>query len=150
MHELCPWISKMNDDWFEKEQLHFAAQDGDLNKVMELVGKGYPINVFDEIDKTPLHYAVEENHYKVASFLIKSGADVNAYNKNKAGNTPLREVASGCSFEMAKILIDAGADPTIPGWMQITALDKAIERKKEEGQRVYQLLKEAANKKKRI
>ena len=43
----------MNDDWFEKEQLHFAAQDGDLNRVMELVAKGYPINAFDDIDKTP-------------------------------------------------------------------------------------------------
>jgi ankyrin repeat protein len=137
---------KMNDDWFEKEQLHFAAQDGDLNKIMELVEKGYSIDAFDEIDKTPLHYAVEEKHYEVVSYFIKLGADVNAYNESNAGNTPLGEVAANCSFKMAKILIDAGADPTLPGWMQITALDKAKERKKEEGKRVYQLLKEAVNK----
>ena len=138
---------EMNEDWFEKEQLHSAAQDGDLNKVMQLVAEGYPINAFDEIDMTPLHYAVKENHDQVVSFLIEAGANVNAHNQSKAGNTPLREAASNCSYEMAKLLIDAGADPTIPGWMQITALDKAHERKNEEGRRVYQLLKEAANKK---
>jgi ankyrin repeat protein len=92
----------MREDWFETEQLHFAAQDGDLNRVVELVEKGYPINAFDELDKTPLHYAAEKNHHHVVSFLIESGADVNAYNENNAGNTPLREVASNCSYEMAK------------------------------------------------
>ena len=137
-------IENMSDDWFEKEQLHFAAQDGDLNRVKDLVAKGFPINRFDEIDKTPIHYAVEEEHFKIVNYLIKSGANVNAHNENNAGNTPLRQVAESCSFEMAEILIKAGADPTIPGWMQITALDKASKRKKNEGKRVYQLLKEAA------
>jgi Ankyrin repeat len=60
------------------------------------------------------------------------------------GNTPLRDVAANCSFEVAKMLIDAGADPTIPGWMQITALHKAQERTTPEGVRVRQLLEEAA------
>ena len=137
-------IEKMSDDWFEKEQLHFAAQDGDLKRVKDLVEKGFPINRFDEIDKTPLHYAVEEEHFKIVNYLIKSGANVNAHNENNAGNTPLRQVAENCSFEMAEILIKAGADPTLPGWMQITALDKASKRKKDEGKRVYQLFKEAA------
>jgi hypothetical protein len=45
---------------------------------------------------------------------------------------------------MAAILVEAGADPTIPGWMQSTALDRARDRKKEEGRRVYDLLLETA------
>jgi ankyrin repeat protein len=46
------------DNWYEKERLHFAAQDGDLESVKTLVNMGYPINAFDKISKTPLHYAV--------------------------------------------------------------------------------------------
>jgi hypothetical protein len=53
-------------------------------------------------------------------------------------------VADSCSFEVAKVLIDAGADPTIPGWMQITALHQARERKQPEGLLVCQLLENAA------
>lgn len=56
-------------------------------------------------------------------------------------------IAGNCDFEVAKLLINAGANPTIPGWMQITALHRAKTRKKPEGQRVYQLLLDAAKKK---
>ena len=128
----------------EEEQLHSAAQDGDLPKVKELIEKGCSINQFDDASKTPLHYAVEGEHLDVVQYLIQSGADVNAHEESKIGNTPLREVADNCSYEIAKILIDAGADPTIPGWMQLTAIHKAEKRIKEEGVRVYRLLIEAA------
>lgn len=56
--------------------------------------------------------------------LLAVGADVKPM-MSVIGNTPLREVAANCSYEVAKILIEAGADPTIPGWMQITALHQA-------------------------
>lgn len=128
----------------EEEQLHSAAQDGDLPKVKELIEKGYSLNRFDDVSKTPLHYAVEGEHLDVVQYLIQLGADVNAHEESKIGNTPLREAADTCSYEMAKILIDAGADPTIPGWMQLTAIHKAEKRIKEEGVRVYRLLIEAA------
>jgi ankyrin repeat protein len=140
----------MNNDWFEKEQLHFAAQDGDLIKLKELVEKGFSINEFDELDKTPLHYAAEKELFEIVSFLIDSGADVNSRNEKNAGNTPLRQIAERCSYEMAALLIKAGADPTIPGWMQITALGKARNRKSDEGKRVYTLLKQASDKKQMI
>jgi len=58
----------------------------------------------------------------------------------------LGEVAGNCSFEVAKLLIDSGADPTIPGWMQLTAVHKARDRKRPEGLRVHQLLEQAARK----
>jgi hypothetical protein len=34
---------------------------------------------------------------------------------------------------VAQFLLEAGADPRIPSWMQLTALHKAEERKDEEG-----------------
>jgi len=133
-------------DWFEKEQLHFAAQDGDMGKVEELVQDGFLLNAFDELGKTPLHYAAEGGHLEIVRFLLESGADPNAHDENQAENTPLREIASNCSFEMAQLLVDAGADPTIPGWMQITALHLTGKRKRGEGPRIHKLLLQAAEK----
>ena len=132
------------EDTFEREQLHFAAQDGDLELVQRLLNDGVEPNVFDELGMTPLHYASERGHLEVMRLLLASGADVNANDERVIGNTPLRQVASDCSLDVAKILVDAGADPTIPGWMQLTALHKAGERKAPEGKRVLELLEQAA------
>ncbi|MBF0386862.1 MAG: ankyrin repeat domain-containing protein [Candidatus Omnitrophica bacterium] len=117
----------INDDmdWCKEEQLHFAAQDGDLNKCKELIEQGFSVNQFNDMAKTPLHYAAEKEQPEVVKLLIASGADVNAHDVSRIGNTPLREVAATCSYEMAKLLIDLGANPTIPGWMQLTALHQA-------------------------
>jgi len=128
------------DEVFAREQLHFAAQDGDIDKVSQLLNEGYQPNLFDELGKTPLHYAAERGHLDVMRLLLAFGADVNAHDERVIGNTPLGEVAGNCSFEVAKILVDAGADPTIPGWMQLTALHKAQARTRAEGLRIRELL----------
>ena len=73
------------DDWFTREQLHFAAQDGDSVRVRR-------------------------------------------------------------SYEVAQLLVEAGADPRIPGWMQIAALDESSRREDSEGVRIHQLLIDAAAK----
>jgi ankyrin repeat protein len=129
---------------FERDQLHFAAQEGNLDDVKRLLAAGYQPNVFDELGKTPLHYAGERGHLDVMRLLLAAGADVNAHDERVIGNTVLGDVAANCSFEVAKILVDAGADPTIPGGMQLTALDKSQRRKKPAGVRVHQLLEQAA------
>jgi hypothetical protein len=77
-------------------------------------------------------------------YLIAAGADVNAREVERFGNTVLKHVAQTCSLELAGILLDAGADPTIPGWMGLTALDKSLDRKRSEGPLVHRLLLEAA------
>jgi ankyrin repeat protein len=137
-------LSDSFEDVLRREQLHFAAADGDLETVMRLLDEGRQANVFDELGKTPLHYAAEHGHLNVMRLLLASGADVNAHDERVIGNTVLRDVAANCSFEVAKILVDAGADPTIPGWMCLTALNKSGERKKPDGVRVHQLLQQAA------
>jgi ankyrin repeat protein len=76
--------------------------------------------------------------------LLDAGADVDACDKAEAGDTPLAEVAGRCSPEIAELLIANGADPTIPGWMQLTALDRAASRERPEGRRVFEILQEAA------
>jgi hypothetical protein len=44
---------------------------------------------------------------------------------------------------MARLLLDAGADPRIRGWMQLDALDRARNRQRGDGPKVYQLLLKA-------
>jgi ankyrin repeat protein len=133
-----------DDEWFEKEQLHFAAQDGNIARVRELLAEGYDPDAFDDLAKTPLQYAAEQEQIEVMNLLIEAGADVNAHDEARIGNTPLREVAGQCSYEAAKLLIDAGADPTIPGWMGLTALHLSGKRHSAEGKRVHKLLLDAA------
>jgi ankyrin repeat protein len=127
------------------DDLHFAAQDGDITRVRALLAEGRSPNAFDELSKTPLHYAAERGHVDVMRVLIEGGADVNAVDEARIGNTPLREVAGQCSLTVAQLLVDAGADPRIPGWMQLTALDVAKTRKRTEGQQVFALLQRAAD-----
>jgi ankyrin repeat protein len=141
-------IPEGTGDWFEKEQLHFAVQDGDVVRVKQLLAEGAAVNAWDEDGYTPLHYAAMKGHLEIMQILIAAGADVNAHRDDEEhiDNTPLREVAGNCSVEVAKLLVDAGADPTIPGWMQLTALHQASERKGPEGVKVHQLLEQAARK----
>ncbi len=132
------------DDWMKHEALHLAAADGDLPKVKELIHQGYELNAFDDLSWTPLHHAVKEEKYAVVECLLAARADVNAHEEKKIGETPLGEVAANCKLKMAELLIEAGADPTILGWMQITAIHRASERKSDEGVKVYQLLQSAS------
>src|SRR5215469_12547250 len=128
---------------FQREQLHQAARDGDLPQVQKLLAARYPVNRFDDLGNTPLHYAVEGEHLPVVNALMRAGANVNARDERVIGDTPLGKYAGTCSYNMAKRLIDAGADPTIPGWMRLTAIDRAKERNDAEGERVLALLKSA-------
>ncbi len=138
----------MDDEWFQKQQLHFAASDGDLEKVKQLVADGYDVNAFDEdLAHPPLHSAAMDEQIEVVKYLLSVGADVNEHDDEKIGKTPLGQVADSCSVEMANLLIAAGANPTIRGWMWRTALDRAAERKKPEGKKVYELLLSTAQRK---
>ena len=129
---------------FDRDRLRDAARNGDLGKVMKLLKDGYPINAFDDcLSWTPLHYAAKYEHLPVVRYLIKAGADINIREEEKIGDTVLASVAQTCSLEMATILVKAGADPTIPGWMGNTALDRSMRRKKPEGLQVHKLLCDA-------
>ncbi len=132
--------------WIDPKPLHTAAGMGDLPTVRRLVAEGWDIDEFDDYGcgLTPLHCAVREEHFEVVAFLLEQGADVNAHDEPTAGRTPLADVAETCSLAMARLLIDAGANPLIRGGMGSTALDHSANRKRFEGPQVHALLFEAA------
>jgi ankyrin repeat protein len=129
-----------DDDWFERERLHRAASDGDLSDVERLVNAGSPLDLFDDISYTPLHHAVRAEHYKIAQLLLSKGANVNAHDFERAGDSPLAVAARGEYPEMVELLLTHGANPDIPGWMAITARLRAKQRKDENGEKILALI----------
>lgn len=113
-----------------QDLLHYAAQLGDLAVVQALLDEGWieKINEFDDVSFTPLIWAARNGHINLVKLFLAVGANINAHDEQHCGNTALREVVEVCSLEMVRILVAAGADSTIPGWMQLTAIDKAKER----------------------
>jgi ankyrin repeat protein len=134
----------MKCDGYVDDLLHEAARRGNVEQASQLISGGCDVNQFDDIGKTPLHYAVAAEDLKMVALLIAAGADVNARSESLIGDTPLADNAQRCSLEMARMLVDSGADPTIRGWMQLNALDRAGQRKRADGCEVYRFLETAA------
>ena len=129
---------------FQRERLHSAAQAGDLASVERWLTAKYPVNRFDFIGKTPLHYAVGGGHLAVVRRLLRAGANVNAHDERWIGDTPLADHVGTMSLAMLELLVDAGADPTIRGWMRRTALDRAGNRTDADATTVMRRLEAAA------
>lgn len=131
----------------QDEILHCAAQRGDIGMLDFLLKNGGAefIDQFDSMSLTPLAWAAKEKKILAMKLLIDAGADVNAVNEPRIGNTALREVVGDGDVEVIKTLLQAGADPNIPGWMQLTAIHKAEEQwgneKSERGREILELLK---------
>ena len=128
------------DKLFDAEQLHDAARIGDVRQIEQLISGGRDPSAFDMLGNTPLHYAAEGEHFDAVRVLLSHGANVNACDEKSAGDSPIAYVAQTCSLEMAKLLLDAGADPILPGSMQINAIYRAKQRKRGNGPRVYELM----------
>jgi hypothetical protein len=109
------------------EPLIRASKSGNLKKVRVLLDKGADINVcsgkggrvsyrtsastvitsYESGHRTPLYWAIENNHTEVAILLIERGADVNI--GDEFGETPLHRAAYNINFEVAELLLKSGA-----------------------------------------
>jgi ankyrin repeat protein len=90
-------------------EIHDAAGNGDMVKVMELLtAEPSLIDARDRMEKTPLHWAAQGGQLAVAKYLVALGANVNAANIQK--ETPLVYAAEGGHLKLAKMLVASGAD----------------------------------------
>jgi ankyrin repeat protein len=88
--------------------LHYAASEGQLPIVKELIKRGLDVNAHGGISKgTALLDAARNNHYEVARYLLDTGAkmDESASNRNPLFGAILRDNA-----KIAQLLIDRGID----------------------------------------
>jgi ankyrin repeat protein len=126
--------------FFEAERLHRAAADGNTSEVESLIASGFNINLFDDLGRTPLHYAVENINYKTVLYLISMGADVNAHDEANIRETPLYYAVQSNSIELVELLLQHGADPDILGWMGFSVRTRVLQRKDEDGQLIARLI----------
>jgi ankyrin repeat protein len=86
-----------------------ASKHGNLRFVKFLLGKGPDINRKDYLDFTALLQAVVARHFKVATLLVRRGANLNV---EDAPNefTPLMHAAWYGYLRLTKLLLDHGAD----------------------------------------
>jgi ankyrin repeat protein len=131
--------------------LHFAASNGDIKKVEDLIAKGANIHHFDTSSKSALYHAVESGNRQLVHWLIEEGANVNSHNSDYAGETPLSIAAELGEFGIAKLLLKSGANPYLKGSMWNDALDRAESRKDELGDKIKTLIiREAPPSKERL
>ena len=94
--------------------LQDAAADGLVERVMELLDRGTPVDAREPVrQRTALHMAVLREQFKVARLLIERAADVNA--RDALGHVCLTLWRDSGSVRYLKLLLDAGADPNIVG-----------------------------------
>lgn len=112
----------------DETPLMLAALRGDMELVLALINRGADIN---KPGWAPLHYAATKGSVPIVRELLDKSAYIDAESPN--GTTPLMMAAMYGSPEVVKILLEAGADPTLKNGLGLTALDfaKTMERNKE-------------------
>jgi ankyrin repeat protein len=86
-----------------------ACKDGNFDEAKRLIDAGVDVNAMDAHGWTPLYWACNMGHVKVAKLLIKNGANVNS-NENEYKTTPLHVGCQQFLPRLAELLIKNGAD----------------------------------------
>jgi len=132
----------MKRDW--------EGHEGPIDKTAEylkiievLINAGADINAQDNSERTPLHKAVILSEVTCLT-LLKAGANVNIQDRN--GDTPLHLVAKdGRRTDVAKLLIENGAQLDTLNHMSETPEDAAWNIPMKERLRDYRITKEKAD-----
>ena len=119
---LIQW-PKTQIEWrSEKDEsaLMLASIKGHVDLVHQLIAKDADVN---KPGWTPLHYAASGAKPLIMRILLEHSAYIDAESPN--GSTPLMMAAMYGNAECVKILLDAGADPSLKNQLGLTASDFA-------------------------
>ena len=112
-----------------------AEYAADLDVVELLIAGGADVDGSDA-----LHTAAEKGRLQMLEFLIRKGANVNTVgfqyslsdSKSSEAGTALHFAVDGNNVEAAKVLVESGVDITVRDVKGRTALDRAIEKGKDD------------------
>jgi ankyrin repeat protein len=100
--------------------IHYAAHDGDLAKVKALVESGVSVDMRDGGGGTPLTVAIESEHFDVADFLIRKGANINSLNRTGGSPFDTYYINYGSeyqpNFKIVDYMLSKGFDPQKMGY----------------------------------
>lgn len=120
-------------NWRGKTALGHAVENGMENTARLLIEKGTPVSLCGENNESPLYTAARRGYASIAALLIDSGADLD---KGDAGfrppYSPLWAAIFYRKIEVAKMLIEAGANVNGGYGENGGPLEQAIEDKEEE------------------
>jgi uncharacterized protein len=119
---LADW-PKTNLEWRspkDETALMIAALRGHVALARKLVEKGADVN---KPGWTPLHYAATSGQLEIIDLLLENHAYIDAESPNKT--TPLMMAAHYGTREAVKLLLQAGADPTLKNELGLSAIDFA-------------------------
>ncbi|UJR09774.1 hypothetical protein I4U23_014001 [Adineta vaga] len=100
----------------EKNKLHKASWEGNVNKVIRLARPGQ-INIKDQQNRTPLHLAVVKGHLQIVKHLVQEDAKLDVVDSDQ--RTPLiKAVLSGSqnpalNYQICEVLIKGDNGATI-------------------------------------
>ncbi len=105
--------SKADNQDQANQALIRAANNGDLNGVIEALDQGADINFRDpNQQQTPLIHASKKNHKDVVAFLLGNReVDINA--QDNIGETALYTAAGECNPAIVELLLKKKADPNL-------------------------------------
>ncbi|HVW86146.1 MAG TPA: ankyrin repeat domain-containing protein, partial [Bryobacteraceae bacterium] len=109
---------KVKDDERGQTPLMWAAAEGNGAVVEMLISSGADIHAVSKGGFTALLFAVREGKPEVVRALLKAGADVNETLQRparQAGTSAMGLAVANAHFELAAMLLDAGADPNAAG-----------------------------------
>ena len=104
----------------DESPLMLASLKGLLPVVVKLIQRGADVN---KPGWAPLHYAATRGHLEVMNVLLENHAYIDAASPN--GSTPLMMAAMYGTPSAVKLLLEAGADPSLKNIQGLTAIDFA-------------------------
>ncbi len=104
----------------DESPLMLASLKGLLPVVVKLIARGADVN---KPGWAPLHYAATKGHLDVMNVLLENHAYIDAASPN--GSTPLMMAALYGTPSAVKLLLEAGADPSLKNIQGMSAIDFA-------------------------
>ena len=104
----------------DESPLMLASLKGNKELVRKLIARDAHVN---KTGWTPLHYAATGGQLEVMQILLDQHAYIDAESPNKS--TPLMMAAMYATPAAVRLLLDAGADPTLRNQLGLSAVDFA-------------------------